>query len=78
MRTDVENEGAGKLIRIEVGLPAFVYSRLALFAKRHEQTLGEEIRAALRTYVEQQQAKAAEALGYAERTISDAKSSESG
>jgi hypothetical protein len=78
MRTEVENEGQAGLIRIAIGLPPFTYSRLALFAKRHEQTLGEEIRAALRTYVDDQLARAEKGLGYAERTISDAKSSESG
>jgi hypothetical protein len=78
MRSQVENEGTGRHVRVAVGLPPFTYSRLALFAKRHEQSLGEEIRAALRAYVEHQLAIADEGLGYAERTISGDQSMENG
>lgn len=81
MHTDVENEGTGKPIRVTIGLSPFVYSRLALYAKRHDQTLGGEIRAALHAYVEQQQqiaANAANAFDSAERTIISDRSTENG
>jgi hypothetical protein len=78
MRTQVENEGEGKLLRVTVGLSSHTYSRLALFAKRHEHSLGEEIRTVLDAYVQRELWKADKPPGYAERTITRDKSRESG
>lgn len=64
--------GEERNVRVEVLLPAHVYSRLALFAHRHEQTLGAEIRSVLAAHVktvEQAERESLDRLDERERTI---------
>jgi hypothetical protein len=74
MHMETEN----KDIQVTVGLPARLYSRLALLAHRHDQTLGEAIRAGLQVYVDAWLAEGEERPGYVERTITREGSTESG
>jgi hypothetical protein len=66
-----------KNVQVTVGLPPRLYSRLALLAHRHHQTLGETIRAGLQAYVVVHLAEEEERPGYAERTITVDQSTDS-
>jgi hypothetical protein len=74
MRMEAENRD----VQVAVNLPPRLYSRLALLAHRHDQTLGQAIRAGLQAYVDAWLAEGEERPGYVERTIMRDQSSESG
>ena len=69
MRVETGQSGEGRNVQVTVGLPPTLYSRLALVAHRHDQTLGDAIRAALAGYVEDRLEEAQERLEQTQRTI---------
>jgi hypothetical protein len=74
----MSTEAKKRDVQVTVGLPPRLYSRLALLAHRHEQTLCEAIRAGLQAYVDKHLEEGEERPGYAERTIMRDQSTENG